>query len=52
MRAFDDFVLDLVTCHLYFVFINCALTSFLDSALWIVAQVRIYSHPSHSLCMF
>ena len=30
----------------------CALTSFLDSALWIVIQVRIYSHPDHSLCMF
>ena len=34
--------------ELYFVFINCALILFLDSALWLVAEVRIHSHSSQS----
>ena len=37
---------------LQFVFVNCVLISFLDSALWLVAQVRIYSHSDTSLYMY
>ena len=52
MVTCDDFVLDLVARELCFMSIIRALTSLLDSALRIVAQVRIYSRLSHSLCIF
>ena len=42
MRAIDDWVFCFVTCELYFVFITCALTLFLDSAF--VARGR-GTHP-------
>ena len=35
--------------ELCFVFINCVLIPFLDSALWLVAEVRIHSLSSQSL---
>ena len=43
------FILHFDMYELYFVFINCALIPFLDSALWFVAEVRIHSHSSQSL---
>ena len=43
------FVLHSDMHELYFVFINCVLISFLDSALWLVAEVRIHSHSSQPL---
>ena len=46
------FFICLVTHELYFVFINCALTPFLDSAWWFLGKVCIYSRLGHSLCMF
>ena len=39
MCAIDGFVFCLVSCELYFIFLNCALTPFLDSALWLIAKV-------------
>ena len=39
-----------VTCTK--LFLNCALTSLFDSLLWLVAQVRIYSHSCFSIYMF
>ena len=49
---YDDFVLNLVALELCFVFINYALTPLFDSALWLVAQVRIHSSSGYSLYMF
>ena len=46
---FLGFVLRSDMYELCFVFINCALIPFLDSALWLVAEVRIYSLSSQFL---
>ena len=43
------FVLHSDMHELYFVFINCVLIPFLDSAFWLVAKVRMHFHPDHSL---
>ena len=52
MYANGDFVFGLVTCELCFMFINCALTSFLDSELWLVAKVHTHSHSGHFYVCF
>ena len=33
-------------------FLNCALTSLFDNLLWLIAQIRIYSHSGLSIYMF
>ena len=52
MCAIDNFTFNLVRCETYFIFINCVLTFSFDSALWLVAQVRIHFHSGHSIFMF
>ena len=52
MCGSGDFVFGLVACELCFMFINCALTPFLDSTLWLVAKVCTYSHSGHSYACF
>ena len=52
MCANGDFVFGLVTCELCFMFINCALTPFLDSALWLVAKVHTNSHSGYFYVCF
>ena len=57
-----DWLISWFNCHAWSIlfcsmtcsklFLNCALTSLLDSALWFVTQVRIYSHSGISICMF
>ena len=49
MCAIGDFIFDLVTCEPCFMFINYALTPFLDNASWLVAKIRTRSHSVHSL---
>ena len=43
----DDFVLDLLACELCFVSIICALTSFIDSTLWLIVKIHSHSHSGH-----